>query len=92
MAGEGGWELPVDKKGECTEKGWEPLCYRHQTEYIEDSSWLRVQDREIFSKRGLKYRATNERGFQEHARKRLPHLREVNMMNPISFFVEDDLF
>ena len=59
---------------------------------IEDSSWLRVQDREILSERELKHRATKERGFQEHARKRLPDLHEVDMINPISFFVEVDLF
>ena len=58
---------------------------------IEDSSWLRVQDREIFSKRELKHRATKERSFQEHARKRFPDLHEVDMMNPITFFVEVDL-
>ena len=54
----------------------------------EDSSWLRVQDKEIFSKRGLKHRATKERGFQEHARKIFPDFYEVDMTNPISFFVE----
>ena len=59
---------------------------------IEDSSWLRVQDREIFSKRELKHRAMKERGFQEHARKIFPSLHEVDKMNPISFFVEVDLF
>ena len=41
---------------------------------IKDSSWLRVQDREIFSERGLKHRATKERGFQEHVRKIFPNL------------------
>ena len=43
---------------------------------------------EIFSKRGLKHRATKERGYREDARKRLPDPYEVDMMNPISFFVE----
>ena len=58
---------------------------------VEDSSWLRVQDKEIFSKRGLKHRATKERGFQEHARKIFSDLHEANMMHPRSFFVEVDL-
>ena len=31
--------------------------YIRNDDDIEDSSWLRVQDREIFSKRGLKHRA-----------------------------------
>ena len=61
-------------------------------EVIEDSSWLRVQDREIFSKRGLKHRATKERGFQEHARKSFPDIHEADMMIAVSFFVEVDLF
>ena len=30
--------------------------------------------------------------FQEHVRKRLPDLHVVDMMDPISFFVEVDLF
>ena len=46
----------------------------HRLEDIKDSSWLRVQDREIFSERGLKHRATKERGFQEHVRKIFPDL------------------
>ena len=41
---------------------------------VKDSSWLRVQYREIFSERGLKHRATKERGFQEHVRKIFPDL------------------
>ena len=53
-------------------------------------SYLIDQDL-IFSKRGLKHRATKERGFREHARKRFPDLHEVDMMNPVSFFVEVDL-
>ena len=59
------------------------LEHRSQDPKTEDSSWLRVQDRKIFFKRGLKHRATKERGFQEHARKRLPDLHEVDMMNPM---------
>ena len=58
---------------------------------IEDSSWLQVQDKEIYSKRGLKHRATKERGFQEHARKSFPDFREADMTNPLTFFVEVDL-
>ena len=58
---------------------------------LKNSSWLRVQHKQIFSMRGLKHRATKERGFEEHARKSFPDFNEVDMTNPISFFVEVDI-
>ena len=68
------------KRGRSGSSGdeWTSMSVRNLTAevriYLKDSSWLRVQDRDIFSERGLKHRATKERGFQEHARKIFPDL------------------